>query len=103
MRRIARGHVAGLQFSGAQRFGPVRVKLTRSAGAVYGRSQSLTQEEGFFNAEQKRAEDGENGIETKRDALKEKADAVRFGRQKTDPGDKDEGLHIARPGVEREL
>ena len=85
MRRIARGHVAGLQFLGAQRFGPVRVELAGSTGAVHGRSQSLAQEKRLFNAEQKRTEDRENGIETKRNALKEKTDAVCLGRQKTRP------------------
>ena len=103
MRCIAGRHMAGLQFPGAQRLGPVRVKLTGGAGAVHGRGQALAQEKRLLYAEQKRAEHGENGIETKRDALKEKADAVCFRRQKTDPGNKDKRLHITRPGIKRQL
>ena len=103
VRAVAVGHVAGLQFPGAQRFGAIRIELAGGARALHGRSQPFAEEKRLFDTQQKGAEDGENGVETERHALKEKTDAVGFSGQKPDTGDKDERLHIARPGVEGQL
>ena len=103
VRLVALGHIAALQFLRAQRFGIVRVELPGFPRAFDSGFELLAQKQGFFNAEQKRAQHRKDGVKTERNALVKEQYPVRFRGQETDARHKDKRLHIAGPGIEREL
>ena len=68
-----------------------------------GFTQLPAKEQRFLDTEKKRAQHREDRVEAEGYALEEEGNAVGLGGQEADTGDEYERLHVAGPGVERQL
>ena len=92
-----------MEFLGAERFGTGRIQLAGFAGAANRLPHAFTDEGCLLNTQQERERDGKDGVETEGYALEEERDAICFGGQPGDSCHEYEGLHVAGPGIERQL